>query len=164
MPGSHRPARAQWGCSSTGARPRQAARAPAVLTRLCPWGVLPVLAGHPAFRGDLFKKQPSPHSKRRELLQSRPRHVPRAAFLAPASAPAAAFLNLPFCALDVAQPATVQTQGQVNDENRRPQRRRSGNSCRHLCSGPASHPGALCLRCACFCLGPPRDALSPLSP
>ncbi|KAF4023453.1 hypothetical protein G4228_015482 [Cervus hanglu yarkandensis] len=29
--------------------------------------------------------------------------------------------------LDVAQPAAVQTQGQVNDENRRPQRRRSGN-------------------------------------
>ncbi|XP_065777743.1 protein LSM14 homolog B isoform X2 [Muntiacus reevesi] len=28
---------------------------------------------------------------------------------------------------DVAQPAAVQTQGQVNDENRRPQRRRSGN-------------------------------------
>ncbi|KAM9056711.1 protein LSM14 homolog B isoform X3 [Balaenoptera ricei] len=30
-------------------------------------------------------------------------------------------------ASDVAQPAAVQTQGQVNDENRRPQRRRSGN-------------------------------------
>ncbi|XP_008010249.1 protein LSM14 homolog B isoform X2 [Chlorocebus sabaeus] len=29
--------------------------------------------------------------------------------------------------LDVVQPAAVQTQGQVNDENRRPQRRRSGN-------------------------------------
>ncbi|XP_039335551.2 protein LSM14 homolog B isoform X2 [Saimiri boliviensis] len=28
---------------------------------------------------------------------------------------------------DVVQPAAVQTQGQVNDENRRPQRRRSGN-------------------------------------
>ncbi|ELR57614.1 Protein LSM14-like protein B, partial [Bos mutus] len=28
---------------------------------------------------------------------------------------------------DIAQPAAVQTQGQVNDENRRPQRRRSGN-------------------------------------
>uniref|UniRef100_A0A673VG74 LSM family member 14B n=1 Tax=Suricata suricatta TaxID=37032 RepID=A0A673VG74_SURSU len=28
---------------------------------------------------------------------------------------------------DVAQPAAVQSQGQVNDENRRPQRRRSGN-------------------------------------
>ncbi|XP_006896994.1 PREDICTED: protein LSM14 homolog B [Elephantulus edwardii] len=28
---------------------------------------------------------------------------------------------------DLAQPATVQSQGQVNDENRRPQRRRSGN-------------------------------------
>ena len=44
-------------------------------------------------------------------------------------------LTLPFCALDVAQPAAVQTQGQVNDENRRPQRRRSGNSCCHLSSG-----------------------------
>ncbi|XP_072800612.1 protein LSM14 homolog B isoform X3 [Vicugna pacos] len=30
-------------------------------------------------------------------------------------------------ASDVVQPAAVQTQGQVNDENRRPQRRRSGN-------------------------------------
>jgi hypothetical protein len=44
-------------------------------------------------------------------------------------------LNSSFCALDVVQPAAVHTPGQVNDENRRPQRRRSGNTCCHLISG-----------------------------
>ncbi|KAM7038100.1 protein LSM14 homolog B isoform 4-T4 [Acridotheres tristis] len=33
----------------------------------------------------------------------------------------------PSCSVDTVQAAPVQTQGQVNDENRRPQRRRSGN-------------------------------------
>ena len=61
-------------------------------------------------------------------------------------------LTLPFCALDVVQPAAVQTQGQVNDENRRPQRRRSGNSGHHLeFWGPCS--------ALCSCLLPVGDSL-----
>lgn len=36
------------------------------------------------------------------------------------------FKASPSCSVDTVQAAPVQTQGQVNDENRRPQRRRSG--------------------------------------
>lgn len=36
------------------------------------------------------------------------------------------FKVYPSCSVDTVQAAPVQTQGQVNDENRRPQRRRSG--------------------------------------
>ncbi|EDL07303.1 LSM14 homolog B (SCD6, S. cerevisiae), isoform CRA_c [Mus musculus] len=46
----------------------------------------------------------------------------------PSSKPASgAFPHFSLCTLDVVQPAPVHTQGQVNDENRRPPRRRSGN-------------------------------------
>lgn len=61
--------------------------------------------------------------------------------LSPAPATAGVCLTLPSCALDVAQPAAVQTQGQVNDENRRPPRRRSGTSRCHLSPEPGHHPG-----------------------
>lgn len=45
---------------------------------------------------------------------------------------AGAFPHFSLCTLDVVQPAPVHAQGQVNDENRRPPRRRSGNAHGHL--------------------------------
>lgn len=56
-------------------------------------------------------------------------------------ASAGALPHFSLCTLDVVQPAPVHTQGQVNDENRRPPRRRSGNSHGHEQQG---HFACLC--------------------
>lgn len=83
---------------------------------------------------------PAPHRKHRVFSQGLPLLRGPCASATPlpslGSASVGACLTLSFCALDVVQPTAVQSQGQVNDENRRPQRRRSGNSCCcHLSSG-----------------------------
>lgn len=121
-----------------------------------PRSVLPILS----FSGNNY----APHPEHHVLLQGRPLpHGPGRCCPLPALAYAlaGACLTLPFCALDVAQPATVQAQGQVNDENRRPQRRRSGNSRCHLSPGPEPPRCSACP--ARFSVGLLEGALSSLS-
>lgn len=62
----------------------------------------------------------------------------------------------PFCTLDAVQPPAAQTSGQVNDENRRPQRRRSGESC---CLRPRA-PSTTQARSAGRGCPPPRPTVS----
>lgn len=65
-------------------------------------------------------------------------------------ASAGTFPHFSLCTLDVVQPAPVHTPGQVNDENRRPPRRRSGNA---MATESIATSSRLCFACLCWGLG-----------
>lgn len=138
MPRSCYLARALQGRNSTVARPSQAARPLAVLelflptvlcvqsgtllTGLCSkaLSLSPILSPTCFWTGQCGRLPPMGHQA-----------VVVPCFGGWVLASAGAWPYSSLCASDVVPPAAVHSQGQVNDENRRPQRRRSGNTCGH---------------------------------